>query len=172
MRLLLSITLVLLSLNGVSQGLQLSKAKDALQKEEYNQAIFYCNTALAKDTLNFEIYNTRASALFNIGKYNLSMLDYQKSIKLKAKQPIPYFGIANIFQVAKGKPYKAIEFYTKSLDICLAIKDDEYACSCYLMRGLLKKKLGDIDGFLEDMKEGSAMGSTICKDMIILHELD
>ena len=151
--------------------LNLGIGKDASSKKEYNTALYYFNLVLNEDSSCIEAYMARAHALHMLGNYRKAIDDYNYVLSVEPKNARAYFGLASINDTWLENKYRAIEYYTKSIEISLENNDKFYAGSGYLMRAKLKGDLGDEKGHLEDLKKGADLNHPFCKDLLELYKI-
>ncbi|RLD83156.1 MAG: hypothetical protein DRJ10_04045 [Bacteroidetes bacterium] len=146
--------------------LDLSKGKDLSNKKEYNSALYYFNSVIEKDSNYLEAYIERAHAYNMLGDYNKALQDYNYVLTKEPDCSTCYFGIATIYDTWFDDKYRAIENYTKVIDLSIKNKDYDYAGTGYFMRAALKQKLGDKKGYLNDLKKGAELNNDICKTLL------
>jgi len=146
--------------------LDLSKGKDLSNNKEYNSALYYFNSVIQKDSNYLEAYIERAHAYNMLGDYNKALQDYNYVLTKEPDCSTCYFGIATIYDTWFDDKYRAIENYTKVIDLSIKIKDYDYAGTGYFMRAVLKQKLGDKKGYLNDLKKGSELNNDVCKTLL------
>ena len=155
-----------LLLLGQTKELYLSKGNDEMAKKNYNVALYDFNLAIQKDSLYIEAYNERGLAKFNIGDYNGAMKDYKFVIKKDPENASAYYGMASVKDAWLNDKYGAISDYTKAIDIDLKKGDKSQAGWAYFLRASIKKKLGDKQGFMSDMKKSAELGNQIAKTIV------
>lgn len=150
--------------------LLLAQGKDASVKENYSLAIYYLDKAIQLDPKYWDAYSERAHAYNQSGYYQKAIEDYNLVLKNVPDCAVCYFGLANIYNISLQDKYKAIQLYTKSMEISIKNNDKEYAGVCYFMRSTLKKDLGDIKGQMDDLKIGANLGNVVCKSILELYQ--
>lgn len=153
-----------------SKSFNLSKGKDASSKQEYNLALMYFNQVLLEDPICIEALNERAHTYNMLGDYKKAIEDYKFVISKDPNNAEAYFGLGNISETWLDDKYNAVQQFTKAIEISLDKGDNDYAGTCYLMRGAIKDKLGDKLGSIDDFKKGAALGNTWCKSLLELNE--
>ncbi len=151
--------------------LLLAQGQDASNNKNYSTAIYFFNKAIQIDSKYWLAYQERAHAYTQSGDYQKAMSDFNLVLKNEPENPSCYFGMAAIYEVFYEDNYKAINLYTKSIELSLKINDKELAGSGYLLRGVLKKNIGDKSGYRNDLKLGAALDNYGCKSLIEIEEL-
>jgi tetratricopeptide (TPR) repeat protein len=163
----LSFSLITSSLLAQEMQLNMSKAKDAFAKKEYNTAIYYYNLVIEKDSMLLEAFNGRAWAFANIKDFESSLNDYNYVIKHDPSNAKAYLGVGKM-----KEKYEAIDYFTKAINFGTNSESKKWLGMCYFFRGKEKIDLGDKDGGLEDWQKAEELGLYGMKDMIKLQNMD
>jgi len=84
--------------------------------EEYQTAIEELTEYVEINKQNPFAYNNRGVALWEIGKREDAIKDFERAIELSSNDSQPYLNLGHLFE-AEGNIKKAIELYTKVIDI-------------------------------------------------------
>eukprot|EP00833_Pecoramyces_ruminatium_P000700 jgi/Orpsp1_1/1174732/evm.model.c7180000051199.1 len=76
----------------------LKQAKNYIAKGEYEDARDQCNYILEYEEDNYTALTFLGLAEFNLGEYNESIKHYKKAIKIDSSMPMPYQGLANLYE--------------------------------------------------------------------------
>lgn len=150
--------------------LTISKGKDALVKEDYNQALVYFDEAIELDSSFLDAYLGKAQAQYNLGFYQKSLENYNFLLSKGFNEAQCFFGLGSVNDIGFDDKSKAMQCYTKAIEISLKNNDYEYAGTCYFMRSDIKLKLGDKLGELNDLKSGATLNNFICKKILELYK--
>eukprot|EP00240_Pyramimonas_obovata_P013701 CAMPEP_0118933648 /NCGR_PEP_ID=MMETSP1169-20130426/12108_1 /TAXON_ID=36882 /ORGANISM="Pyramimonas obovata, Strain CCMP722" /LENGTH=251 /DNA_ID=CAMNT_0006876439 /DNA_START=82 /DNA_END=834 /DNA_ORIENTATION=+ len=101
----------------MSKFQQLKERGNALfQRKQYDQALEWYTKAIAEDGTVHAVYTNRAAAYFNLGKFQESLQDAEKSVELEPKWTKGYYRIGMV-HLELGDPHKSIEAFTKGMDV-------------------------------------------------------
>lgn len=136
-------SLLLLGSCGASSEELVKKARKAMQERSFEEAILLLNKAIDRNAKNAEAFNARGVALFELGKHNDAMLDYQQAISLAPNDYRPYFNRAELYRSLKQWK-EALQDYNQAILLAPKVPD------LYLNRGVLAYQQGDLDKAIED----------------------
>jgi len=172
LKLVLFTIFMFLGLLGKSQEkvLHLSTGKDAMDRKQYNIAVYYFDKAIQEDSLYIEAYVERAHAYNMLGKIDESIKDCNFVLNNDPENASVYFTLGTISFTWLDDNYKAIEYYSKAIEYSLKKDDNMLAGSAYYMRAHIKRKLGDDKGHVEDLEKGAKIGNQICKEALRLYK--
>lgn len=137
--------LLLASCGATSQEL-VEKARKAMQEQRFEEAILLLNKAIDKNAKNADAFNARGVALFELGKHNDAMLDYEQAIQLAPQDYRPYFNRAELYRTLKQWK-EALEDYNQAIRFAPQVAD------LYLNRGVLEYQQGDLNKAIEDFRK-------------------
>jgi tetratricopeptide (TPR) repeat protein len=105
------------------------------------------------------VYNLRGSAYFDKGEYDISIADFDDSLKLGPPSGIIFHNRGNAYQGKKD--------YAKAIaDFDAAIKADPKSAFSYQNRGNCKEALGDLDGALADINQAIRLDPTLSQPLV------
>ena len=148
--------------------LNMAKGKDASINENYNLALYYFNKAIENNTNEIEPFIERAHANNMLGNYREGINDYNFVLSKDKYNTRAYFGLGSIYDTWLNDKQVAINYYTKVIDYSLQKGDNDFAGTGYLMRADLKARIYDRKGYLQDLKKGSDLNHSTCRDLLKL----
>ncbi|WP_310587491.1 tetratricopeptide repeat protein [Larkinella knui] len=129
-----------------SSEAKLTEARTLLQQGKFREAIQPLNQAIDADAGNFEAFNSRGVAYFELKDYENALLDYEQSIQLKPDFYKPYYNRAKL-KTARGETEAALKDYAE------AIRRAPDTSDIYLDRGQLFATTGNLTSALSDFNQ-------------------
>ena len=114
---------------------------------DFDKGVNDLSIAISSDPTNTELYYWRATAYYNLKKYDDAILDFNKAIELmpNAAGAIHYRGNSYYY---KGEYEKAIIDFDKAMVLNPEIEDEEI----YILRGYSKYNLNMYDASILDFQ--------------------
>lgn len=88
------------------------------------EALKHFDAAIALDPGFAEAYFQRANALFNLGRYDESLIDYDRSISIDSTNADCFYNRASLKSI-QGKQDEACSDYRKALELGKSIASDK-----------------------------------------------
>src|SRR5690606_4141174 len=89
---------------------KLTEGRTLMQQGKFRDAIQPLNAAINADAGNYEAFNSRAVAYFELKNYENALLDYEQAIQLKPDFYKPYYNRAKL-KTARGETDAALKDY-------------------------------------------------------------
>jgi tetratricopeptide (TPR) repeat protein len=128
-----------------SEG-KLAEGRALMQQGKFREAIQPLNQAIDADAGNYQAFNTRAVAYFELKDYENALLDYDQAIQLKPDFYKPYYNRAKL-KTARGESDAALK------DFAEAIRRAPDTSDIYLDRGQLFASIGNLTSALSDFNQ-------------------
>ncbi|MRS61871.1 tetratricopeptide repeat protein [Larkinella terrae] len=129
-----------------SSEAKLTEARSLMQQGKFREAIQPLNQAIDADGSNYEAFNSRGVAYFELKDYENALLDYEQAIQLKPDFYKPYYNRAKL-KTARGETEVALKDYAE------AIRRAPDSSDIYLDRGQLFATSGNLTSALSDFNE-------------------
>ncbi|ORY10518.1 TPR-like protein, partial [Neocallimastix californiae] len=127
----------------------LKQAKHSIAKGDYEDARDQCNYILEYEEENYTALTFLGLAEFNLGEYNDSIKHYKKAIKIDSSMPMPYQGLANLYE--KENMYEElIDVLKQLLEKFKSIPDKLLSTINRIISAY--ENLGDNDKLVEELK--------------------
>ncbi|WP_229310975.1 tetratricopeptide repeat protein [Larkinella soli] len=121
----------------------LEQGRGLMRQGKFREAIQSLNAAVEADAGNFEAFNSRGVAYFELKEYPNALLDYEQALKLNPEFYKPYYNRAKL-KTAKGDTEGALK------DFAEAIRRAPDTSDIYLDRGQLFATSGNLVSALSD----------------------
>ncbi|KAA9349057.1 tetratricopeptide repeat protein [Larkinella humicola] len=128
-----------------SEG-KLTEARALMQQGKFREAIQPLNQAIDADADNYEAFNSRGVAYYELKDYENALLDYEQAIQLKPDFYKPYYNRAKL-KTARGETDAALKDYAE------AIRRAPDSSDIYLDRGQLFANSGNLVSALSDFNQ-------------------
>ncbi|MFD1140468.1 tetratricopeptide repeat protein [Larkinella insperata] len=125
---------------------KLAEGRALMQQGKFREAIQPLNDAINTDGGNFEAFNSRAVAYFELKDYENALLDYDQAIKLSPDFYKPYYNRAKL-KTARGETDPALRDFSEAIRRAPDISD------IYLDRGQLFANSGNLTSALSDFNQ-------------------
>lgn len=86
-----------------------------LKQGKQNEAITKLDEAIKRNPDDFELYNSRAVAYFQMEQFDKAIIDIKKSVSMKSGQVMPYMNLGNAYFFKKEYAL-AVDAYTKAIE--------------------------------------------------------
>ncbi|RAJ94342.1 Tfp pilus assembly protein PilF [Larkinella arboricola] len=125
---------------------KLAEGRALMQQGKFRDAIQPLNDAINADGGNFEAFNSRAVAYFELKDYENALLDYEHAIKLSPDFYKPYYNRAKL-KTARGETDAALKDFSEAIRRAPDVSD------IYLDRGQLFANTGNLNSALSDFNQ-------------------
>ncbi|RRB02955.1 tetratricopeptide repeat protein [Larkinella rosea] len=129
-----------------SSEAKLAEARKLMQQGKFREAIQPLNQAIDADGGNFEAFNSRGVAHYELKDYENALLDYEQAIQLKPDFYKPYYNRAKL-KTARGETDPALKDYAE------AIRRAPDSSDIYLDRGQLFATAGNLISAMSDFNQ-------------------
>ena len=123
----------------------LNQALQLLSTEQHKTILFNVSEAIRIDPSNFHAYNVRADVYYRMGKVDLSIGEFEKSLAIEKENFDALMGIGNI-DVKQGEFSEAIHYYERAI---LTLPESEIA---HESLGNVYFHIGNYDGASREFK--------------------
>lgn len=131
---------------------KLAEGRTLMQQGKFRDAIQPLNAAIDADDKNYEAFNSRAVAYFELKDYENALLDYERAIQLNPDFYKPYYNRAKL-KTARGETDAALKDYAE------AIRRSPDMSDIYLDRGQLFANSGNLTSALSDFNQAIQLDS-------------
>ena len=145
--------------------------KIALNKNDYDSAIYYLNTAIEIDSSYIDAYFLRAKVWRLVNNETESLNDLQRAISIDEEDPEAYYYISQ-FHSSRNEYLKALKYLsltiTRYIDdyyISTEGSDQVLLSTVYMQRAEIYRLLGDNDLMCEDLTSAKKLGADIDKKL-------
>ncbi|MGA0559877.1 tetratricopeptide repeat protein [Larkinella sp. VNQ87] len=125
---------------------KLAEGRSLMQQGKFREAISPLNDAINADASNYEAFNSRGVAYFELKDYENALLDYEQAIKLNPEFYKPYYNRAKL-KTARGETDAALKDYAE------AIRRAPDTSDIFLDRGQLFATMGNLTSALSDFNQ-------------------
>ncbi|MCU0340636.1 MAG: cation:proton antiporter [Spirosomaceae bacterium] len=129
------------------------KAKTLMQQGNYREALGQLNEAIEQDKNNYEAFNARGVAYFELKEYTNALLDYDQAIRLNPEAYRPFYNRA-LLRVAQNNANEALKDYAE------AIRREPRNADIFVNRGQLLAATGQADAALRDFDQAVALDAS------------
>jgi tetratricopeptide (TPR) repeat protein len=98
------------------EDIYIDKAKNYIDKKEYEKAIDFLDKAIVLYPKNSQLYGLRANSYVELNQYEKAVEDYTKAINLDSQRPYSY-GLRGASYAELNQYEKAVEDYTKAINL-------------------------------------------------------
>jgi len=134
---------------------QLEQGRALMKQAKFRDAIKPLNAAIDADADNYQAFNARGVAYFELKEYANALLDYEQAIKLRPDFYLPYYNRA-LLKTAQNDSDAALKDYSQAISMA----PDSNASEVYLNRGELFAKLGNLSSAMTDFDKAVQLDST------------
>lgn len=126
------------------------QAKTYFDKQDFETAVTMLDSALVYETNYVSAIATRASALFNLGKYDMALKEYNRAIELFPQDEINRPGLASLYLERGDTHYTLEDFEHAIADFDKSIELNPENAIAYVYRGDARDNAGLINEAIAD----------------------
>lgn len=153
-----SYTLLFIVFACESSDKYVEQGRTYLKEGKFREAVQVLNQAIESDESNYEAFNSRGVAYFELKEYANANLDYDQAIKLKPAYYRPYYNRA-LLRVAQNDLTGALKDYSDAIRFA-PDSSRTIGAELYLNRGQLFALQGQLQPALTDLSQAITLDST------------